>query len=349
MNANLLWTQQISGTEVHVGADVLVSEDGSIFTLARYRPVFGESHNASMVVTQWDSNGNQIDEMILDTDYGGSVQCFVMDSGGNFYITGALDIGNNGSYYNTLLKCDQNLDLVWDIIIGEIPTMGSPSIAIDSNDNVYVSGFLGQMAKIDTNGNILWEEFGYTSSIAIGDDDYLYSLASRIGSVFVSKYNSETGIQVWNTTWGYSWYGYPIYDFYTKDISVGADGTIWTVSTLSAGLGCDLPVVASFDSTTGEHQWNHTWLPDMPNRAWSFFGGYSNRIATGSGDRAFVTGSAVVGPEDSSGLGVVALAVLDPAGQTGGIGDQMLIPLIAGTGVAVVAIAVLVFKRKQRT
>ncbi len=347
MNANLLWTQQISGPEVHRGADVLISDDGSIYTLSKYRPVFGESYNASMVVTQWDSNGNQIDEMVLDTEYGGSIQSFVMDSDGNFYITGALDIGYNGSYYNTVLKCDQNLVLVWDIIVGEYPTYGSPSIAIDSNDDVYVSGFLGQMAKIDSNGNILWEKFGITSSIAIGADDYLYSLASNYGNVFVSKYNCETGAQIWNTTWGYSWHGYPIFDLYTKDIAVGADGTIWTVSSMAAGLGCDLPVVSSFDSTNGAHQWNHTWLPNLPNRAWSFFGGFCNLIAVGTGDRAFVTGSASIGPEDSSGLGVVALAVLGPSVQSGSDGYQWVLSLVAGTGVAIVAIAVLVIKRRR--
>jgi hypothetical protein len=85
----------------------------------------------------------------------------------------------------------------------------------------------------------------------------------------------------------------------------------------------------------------------MPNRAWSFYPHTGNRIAAGSGNYSFVVGQAYVGPQDSSGLGVVALAVLGPSVQAGGIVDQLLIPLIAGTGIAILAITVLLLKRKR--
>ncbi len=345
-NGNLLWTKQISGASLDIGADILVSESGSIYTLGKYRPVFGEASNSSMTVTQWDSNGNQIESRRLDTDFGGSIQSFVMDTEGNFYITGALDIGHNGSYYLTVLKCDQNLDLVWVRNVGQYPTYGNPSIAIDSNDDIYISGYFGEMAKLDSGGNILWENYDAGSSIAIGEDDSLYSVSSFYGNIIVSKYNFQTGVQIWNTTWGYQWYGHPIFDIGAIDIVVGLEGTVWTLSSMNPGLGCDLPIVVSFNGTTGAHQWNYTWLPDMPNRAWSFYPEFGDRIAAGSGNRAYVTGMAYIGPEDTAGLGTIALVVLGPEVQNGGLGDQWLLPLIGGVGVAIVAIAILLIKRK---
>ncbi|MGY5855092.1 MAG: hypothetical protein RTS72_00740 [Candidatus Thorarchaeota archaeon] len=346
MDANLLWTQQISGETIDIGVDVLVSDSGSIYTLGRYRPVFGASANASIVVTQWDSSGNQIESMLLETEFGGSPQSFVMDSQGNFYIAGALDLGHNGSYYNTVFKCDPDLDIVWVRTVGDLSTIGSNSITIDSDDNVYVTGFYGQMGKIDVDGNILWEKTDISLSVVVGEDDYLYSLGWYRGLVFVAKHNCDTGSQIWNTTWGYRWYGYPIFDHRPIDIAVGSDGLVSTISSINPALGSDLPIVASFNATNGAHLWNYTWLPDMPHRAWSFYPNFGDRIAVGAGNRIFVTGSAYVGT-DSSAQGVIALAVVDPSLQTGGIGSQWLVTLAGGAGVVIIALAIIILKRKR--
>jgi hypothetical protein len=268
MNANLLWTREISGESVTSGLDVLVSDNGYIYTLGRYSPVFGVGTNASMVVTQWDSDGNQIDSMILELDFKGPPRSFVMDSEGSFYIVGGFDIGFNGTYYPTVLKCDQGMDIMWNRTWGDYPSYDNPSIAIDSTDNIYVMDYLGQMAKLDTDGNVLWEKVEYGAFIAVDDEDYLYSLSAYQGHVFVAKYYGDTGTQIWNTTWGYNWYGYAIYDHRSIDIAVGGDGSVCTVSSINPGLGCDLPIVVSFNTTNGAHQWNRTWLPDLPNRAW---------------------------------------------------------------------------------
>lgn len=346
-DANILWTQQISGASVHIGKDVLVSESGSIYTLGAYRPVFGESSNATVVVTQWDSNGNQINTNLLETQFGGTFQSFVIDNEDSFYITGALDLGHNGSYYLTVLKCNPDLEIVWVRTVGDYPTMGSPSIDVDSDDNVYVIGYLGQMAKLDSDGNILWHKIESGSSIAVDDEGSLYSLGSYQGHIFVSKYNSVSGAQIWNTTAGYSWYGYPIFDYYPIDIAVGIDGSVCTVSSISAGLGCDLPIVISFNATNGVHQWNSTWLPDLPNRAWNFYPGPGNRIAMASGNRVFVTGSAYIGADSSSGVGVIALAVIGPSIQSGAFGPQWLIPVIGAIGLVIAALAILLLRRKR--
>ena len=129
-----------------------------------------------------------------DEDQGYS--CAV-DSNGNSYVAGSYKI--NGSNSNaTLIKYNQNGIYQWNLTWGGQFTDGANSVCVDSLDNLYLVG----------------------RTYSLGADTIK-------GDAFVAKYDNS-GILIWNRTWGGDEYDY------ASDVYVDSFGNVHVVCTTSS-------------------------------------------------------------------------------------------------------------------
>ena len=119
------------------------------------------------------------------------------DSQGNIYLAGSFSsrsitfgkhtLQNKGDKDGFLVKINPGKEVEWALGIGSGSDDEVTAIAIDSHDNIYVTGNVSRdeifTIKIDTGGNILWErrgaadggfKFVTANSIAVDDDNNCY-------------------------------------------------------------------------------------------------------------------------------------------------------------------------------
>lgn len=119
------------------------------------------------VSVRYDSDdGDQINEGIIGNQGFGFDKPvdMVLDSIGNMYITGTSS-QNGVDYEITTIKIDTGFQLVWTQDYGYLNEEdGATSIAIDSNDDIYVGGFVGEgsgkrsiLIKYNNAGTLDWK------------------------------------------------------------------------------------------------------------------------------------------------------------------------------------------------
>ena len=149
------------------------------------------------------------------------------------YITGTgATLGNSGISTRAdifLIKYNESGNVVWANQIGGTGNESIPQLAVDSSNNVYVSGnyrsnplyigstslgFSGDFAdtyivKYNTTGNVVWtNQIGGTAS------DFVRKLAiDSLNNVYVSGYYNSNPLYIGSTSLGYSGIS-PTYDIY---------------------------------------------------------------------------------------------------------------------------------------
>ena len=148
----------------------------------------------------------------------------VTDSHGNIYLAGSFSsrsitfgthtLQNKGDKDGFLVKIGPGKEVEWALGIGSVFDDEVTGIAVDSNDNIYVTGNLSSdeifIIKVDTGGNILWERWGVAegqyfnfataNSIAVDNDNNCYITGGFYEKLvfggkdsIVSSYNQQYG------------------------------------------------------------------------------------------------------------------------------------------------------------
>lgn len=172
---------------------------GFIITLMTLSPVFG-AYNRLIWEQTYDAG-------LTDMAYG-----LALDSDDNVIVTGTSYCADkkNRNYYT--IKYDKNGEVLWekyyDVGLRDV----SYDVAVDSNDNVIVTGTTSGKfftIKYDKKGNLLW-----TDSPSRGNDDEAYAVAVDsedniiiTGRTKIIVYNYYTikydknGKMLWNVMW----------------------------------------------------------------------------------------------------------------------------------------------------
>jgi Bacterial Ig domain/Beta-propeller repeat len=223
----LQWIRQFGTSGFDFTDDITIDLSDNIFISGATTGVFPENvKNGGLgdaFIIKFDSNGVQqwVKQFF---QYGRGI---TSDSKGNIFIVGQTD--DNKPF---LIKYSINGVLVWSQLIESNASGGSSSVAVDSEDNVFVIGstggtFLGNissgnydtfLAKYDTNGMQKWvKQFGtsasdYGSDIAIDSGDNIFITGSTDGNfaenvnlgsfdAFLVKYDTN-GMQQWVKQFG---------------------------------------------------------------------------------------------------------------------------------------------------
>ncbi len=276
------WALSYGGAYYEEGRGVDFAPDGSVYLAGTHRPPPGD-RNYGFVAKY-----NQCGDLLWDQAWGGTGHTqgygVVVDSEGSAYITGNFygttnfdpdDPGGPNQITSTpggtwdvwLVKFDTDGDFVWVKTFGGMYSDSGQDLAIDSSDNVYLSGFYSLTVNFDPDGS--------DNRTSLGDFD-----------CFVSKFDSSGDykwVGTWGGTsedrcWGVATDGSNVYatGFFNGSVDFDPSGGNLVNST---GAG-DIFLIA-YDST-GAYQWAYGW------------GGYSNDegndVAADSSGNAYVTG-----------------------------------------------------------
>ncbi len=215
-----LWNTTWGGPLDEFGQGILVDSSGNIF-ISGITTSFSVG-GWDVALLKFDSSGNKL----WNTSWGGADQDsgrdVVMDSSGNFYVSGSTASFGAGGNDFSLVKFDSNGVPLWNVTWGGTGTEFGWGVAIDTSGNVYTSGYTTgfgaggydiALVKFDSNGNILWNttwgggSADYSRDIAIDTCGNVivpgYTSSFSVGSYDIAliKYASN-GTQLWNTTWG---------------------------------------------------------------------------------------------------------------------------------------------------
>jgi len=156
-------------------------------------------------------------------DYG-AAEGIAVDSHGNVYVTGS-SASPLGGYYSLTIKYNSQGDTIWQKIYesgGGADRTGS--IAVDSQDNVYVCGYCdngitidGLIIKYNSDATIVWLKRYYSTGeftdIVVDSGGNVYVT----GEYFTIKHNPQGDI-VWQKTHGYC---------YPRGIAVDSYGNVY--------------------------------------------------------------------------------------------------------------------------
>ncbi|NER35226.1 MAG: hypothetical protein F6J93_14650, partial [Oscillatoria sp. SIO1A7] len=179
-SGNQQWSQQVGSSNNDQPYDVTTDSNGNIYITGSTEGDLGGTNAGShdIFVAKYESSGNLAWTKQLGTTEEDRSWDITTDSTGKIYITGhtggTLAGSNAGTYDAFISKLDSDGTVIWTEQFGTTQSDVSQSIAIDSSDNVYLTGgtrgaLEGTNAgssdifvrKYDSDGNLKWtEQFG---------------------------------------------------------------------------------------------------------------------------------------------------------------------------------------------
>jgi len=186
---------------------------------------------------------------------------------------------------------------LWNITWGGSEQDGSGDIALDSFNNIYLSGWTNSsgagdmdMALVKYNSlgeqqwNTTWGGIDFETGLAIEIDSsnniYVCGITRTFGAgafdMFLVKYNS-LGEQQWNTTWGGSSVDTAM------DVAVDSSDNVYLVGMTFSSPPPNMDVVLVKYNSLGEQQWNTTWGGSLSDSG--------SGIAIDSSDNVYLVGS----------------------------------------------------------
>ena len=244
----ITWNTFLGGANQDSGNGIAVDNSGNIYIIGVSFATWGTpkrpyTNSQDAFVAKLDSGGN----LTWNTFLGGANQDtgagISVDSGGNIYVTG-VSLTTWGTPLRALsagldafvAKLDSGGNLTWNTFLGGANTDFGNGIAVDNNDNVYITGrstatwgaplqlYSGAndafVAKLTANGALTWHTFMGSandevgSGIAVDNSDNVYitgrSMAtwgapvqpySGNNDAFVAKLTTN-GALTWNTFLG---------------------------------------------------------------------------------------------------------------------------------------------------
>jgi len=285
---------------------IRLDPSGNVF-IAGYTFITG--HNRDLLVKKYDNNGNPLQEYL----YNGSksdedeVADMVIDAAGNVYITG--HVKNSGASSDIVtIKFNNNLDTSWVRFYNYTANESDKgvSIALDGNNNVYVTGYSDNnpsdtidsddmiTMKYDNNGGQQWA-MRY-NSLANGDDKAVKVMIDQSGNVDIAgtSWNgsskditlvqySSSGSQQWVSSYN----GISNGDDEAEDMTVDNSGNIYvTGSGLVTGNLNDY-VILKYNQGGGQH-WARTYNGTGNDED------YAHAIALDDSNNVYVTGQSDV-------------------------------------------------------
>ena len=237
-------------------------------------------------VAKFDSNGNLVWAKRIGGSNGNSSGAITIDSSDNVLVAGGFkgnididDDGNNnftsnGEADSYVAKFDSNGNLVWAKQIGGSSLDYANSITTDSSDNVFVGGSFngnididgdgnndftsisdidGYVAKLDSNGNLVWAKqiggssLDYANSITTDSSDNVFVGGSFNGNIdidgdgnndFTSNGNgNHTFTAKYDSNGNLVWVKHNLHNAYT--ITTDSSGNVLMVSDFNGNIDID--------------------------------------------------------------------------------------------------------------
>lgn len=297
-SGGLQWNRTWGGSKYDLCEAQILDSENNIY-LTGFTNSFG-TPDTDIFLLKFDDSGS----LEWNQTYGKGIEvrsnAIALDSSNNIYIAGDRIDFNVSSYLDCLLiKIDSlgNHTILWNRTWGGTGTDTYFAMAIDSSNNIYLSGYtksFGEgdtdiiIVKYDSSGQIKWnrtwggtgQDIAYTIALDSSDDIYVAGKTKSFGEgmsdMVLVKYDGS-GVQQWNRTWG----GTGV-EFSTSCVFDSKDSIYLVGSTGSFGaMYLDMCVV-KFDSS-GTEEWNRIWSGADDD--------YGYAIALDSSENIYIGGS----------------------------------------------------------
>jgi hypothetical protein len=167
-----------------------IDSDGFVYN--SYSGFFGTEYRNA--ITKYNPSGTAILDYKLDQEVYGAV---CIDKNGFVYNLGLADF--DFTIANVVIrKFNSNLNLIWDYTTTSLNSVAR--IAVDKDGFVYANSDNGDVIKLNSSGNLVWQIpgiFGLINDIAVDRDGFVYS-AAGFGETLVVRKISPAGNVVWN-------------------------------------------------------------------------------------------------------------------------------------------------------
>jgi hypothetical protein len=296
----LVWTKQLGTSSSDQAYSVAIDSNNNVYITGSTAgsldgPNAGED---DAFLAKYDSTGDRVWTKQLGTSSYDGTFSVAIDSNNYVYITGytggSLEGSNAGSYDAFLAKYDSSTgDRVWTKQLGTSSLDVAYSVAIDSNNNVYITGATGGgldglnagsadafLAKYDSTGDRVWTKQLGTSSydeafgVAIDSNNNVYITGYTEGALdgpnagssddpfffwatsdaFLAKYDSSTGNRVWTKQLGTS------SSDQATSVAIDSNNNVYITGHTEGDLGGSNAgsfdaFLAKYDSSTGDRVW----------------------------------------------------------------------------------------------
>ena len=269
------WNKTWGGTGADYGYDVAVDSDNNIFVVGKHQNT--TMSHSDMALIKFDKNGNEIwnrtwNKINTENEGGYSI---ALDSEENIFISGFAFVPGLDKQA-LVVKYSKAGQLQWNVTWGGSFVDEAFGIAVDSQDNCYITGTTGNefqtfLIKYDPSGNEEWVsiERDWTSGggnnlgrgVAVDSEDYIYVAGAfhnwTVGytnDLILRKYD-DTGNSLWNATWHWT----NETNEMGFDVTIDSAGFIYVAGNVYPNLALRQQMaIIKFDNQ-GNLLWNTTW------------------------------------------------------------------------------------------
>ena len=239
-SATKQWTRLFGTTKHDAGNGVAVDSSGNIYVTGESYGNFDNQTNsgsADMFLIKYNSSGNKQWSRLLGTIELERAYGVAVDSSGNIYVTGESrghfdNQTNSGGPDMFLVKYDSSGNKKWSKLFGTAEHEHANGVAVDSSNNVYVTGYSAGnfdnqtnfgdddvfLVKYDSSGNKKWSRLFGTAKkehgrgVAVDSSGDIYVTGESYGNfdnqtnsgsadMFLIKYN-PSGNKQWSKLLG---------------------------------------------------------------------------------------------------------------------------------------------------
>ena len=199
-----LWTRQLGTDLEDIGEALAVDSDNYIYVTGSTRGDLDGNINAGgddVFLTKFNSTAAKEWTKLLGSTSADYAKGVAVDSNNNVYVTGLTYGGLFDGHVSAggsdifLAKFDSSGNKLWTQLLGTVEQEGAYGIAVDSSDNIYITGrTYGDLdgninagnwdiflTKYNTSGNkiwttllgTLWSDSGYAVAVGSGDEVYV--------------------------------------------------------------------------------------------------------------------------------------------------------------------------------
>ena len=294
----VLWSTSMTGS-VTGGSSPALSSDGSIV----YVLTGGSDTESGQLKAYNIANGSQkwaldIDKAMCDNHDGGSLKAGAkdiygspsVDNQGNVYfvVRDLKDAGADRRLFVFSIKEDGNVNWAYP---GKDANVYSITPAIDAEGNVFVAQRAGKIWKLSATGAQTEYTTGladFTSGISLAKDGSVFAMGKGNLGLLAYNWASQSDKFIYNTDFGGA-SDAMTGALKTSAVTVGADGTIYSVTDLTSGDGAVYALAPN-----GTEKWSYKTAGSIPD------GG----VVLGSDGTIFASGGVVAGANSA---GIVAL------------------------------------------
>ena len=211
-----LWHKAYDSGYADWASDVAVDSEDNIIVTGY---TTNEDGNTDYYTIKYDQDGNEIWSQSYDGGNGDIAHAVAIDAEDNIIVTGSSHnaTGNEMDNYYTI-KYDRDGNEIWNQSYADGKTDWAWSVAVDSQDNIVVTGdSRGGLGcdyctiKYDKNGNEIWSQT-YMSAVvteafgvAVDSEDNVIVTGQSgfpLGYWHTIKYSGADGTQIWLVTYG---------------------------------------------------------------------------------------------------------------------------------------------------